>query len=182
MEQLRQGHNHQRGFTLIEIVVVLIIMAIFIATVAIPYTSLKFVTTDLDLPNEREILKSSLCFAQIKALNDAVDNNTWGISFTSGGSSYTLVYNGGTPTPPVNLPGECGSNPLVCISTPTHNLPSGMTITGSTVSFNKWGSPVDNGGNPLTTNINIVLTKAGSPPIQPINVTVTKNTGYFLIQ
>jgi len=175
MKRACKIHINHRGFTLIELVVVMIIMAIFIATVAIPYTSLKFVNTDVDLPNERDILKSSLRFAQTKALNDAVDNNTWGISFTSGGSSYTLVYNGGTLTPPVNLPGECGNNPLVCISTPTHNLPSGMTITGSAVSFNKWGSPG-------TSNISIVLTKAGSPPIPPINITVTENTGYFSIQ
>jgi prepilin-type N-terminal cleavage/methylation domain-containing protein len=172
MEPFSKIHNNHRGFTMIELAVVMIILAIFIATVAIPYSSLNFITTDLDLPNEREILKSSLRFTQTKALNNAVDNNTWGISFTSGGSSYTLVYNGGTPTPPVNLPGECGSNPLVCISTPTHNLPSGMTITGSAVSFDKWGSPG-------ASDISIVLTKAGSPSI---NVKITKNTGYFLIQ
>ena len=170
--KLHHVNPDNRGFTLVELVMVMIIMAIFIVTVAIPYTSLNFVNTNVDLPNERDILKSSLRFAQTKALNDAVDNNTWGISFTSGGSSYTLVYNGGTPTPPVNLPGECGSNPLVCISSPTHTLPSGMTITGSAVSFNKWGDPG-------ASDISIVLTKAGS---SSINVKITKSTGYFSIQ
>ncbi|MBU0768310.1 MAG: hypothetical protein KJ687_04375 [Proteobacteria bacterium] len=151
---------------MIEMVVVLIVMAIFAVTV-ISTTSL-----NTDVPNEGEILKSSIRFAQIKALNNAVDDNTWGISFTSGGTSYTLVYTeNGVTTSPVNLPGACGSNPMGCISTPTHNLPSGMTMTGSTVSFNKWGSPG-------ASDIDIVLVKAGSTPI---TVKVTKNTGYILI-
>jgi prepilin-type N-terminal cleavage/methylation domain-containing protein len=169
MKRICKTHIHQRGFTMIELVVVMIIMAIFIATVTSSYTSL-----NTDVTNEKEILKSSLRFAQTKALNDAVDLNTWGISITNAGSSYTLVYNGGTPTPPVNLPGECGSNPLTCISTPTHNLPNGVTITitGSAVNFDKWGSP---GAN----DVNIVLNKGGSAVV---TAKVTKNTGYILIQ
>jgi prepilin-type N-terminal cleavage/methylation domain-containing protein len=184
MKPFKKIQNDHRGFTLIELVVVLIILAIFIATVAIPYTSLKFVNTNVDLPNEREILKSSLRFAQIKALNNAVaDSDTWGIHLDS--TFYTYYRNGEvayyydqTGNKLIdNPPGECGNNPLSCIKSPTHYLPSGMTITtgvGTTVSFNKWGSPG-------ASNISIVLTKAGSPPIL-INVTITKNTGYFLIQ
>jgi prepilin-type N-terminal cleavage/methylation domain-containing protein len=163
-----QHKPDNRGFTMIELVVLLIILAIFIATVTSTNT---FVNTDV--PNEREILKSSIRFAQTKALNDAVDDNKWGISFTSGGTSYALVYTeNGVTTSPVNLPGECGSNPGGCISTPTHNLQSGMTITGSTVNFNKWGSPG-------ATDADIVLNKDGAAVI---TVKVTKNTGFILIQ
>jgi prepilin-type N-terminal cleavage/methylation domain-containing protein len=184
MKRACKIHINHRGFTMIEIIVVMIIMAIFIATVAIPYTSLKFVNTDVDLPNERDILKSSLRFAQIKALNNAVqDTDTWGIHLDS--TSYTY-YRNGVPAYYYdqtgnklidNLPGECGNNLNVCTPSPIHSLPSGMTITtgaGTTVSFNKWGSPG-------ASNISIVLTKAGSPPIL-INVTVTESTGYFSIQ
>jgi prepilin-type N-terminal cleavage/methylation domain-containing protein len=167
MRQYKRRANKDRGFTMIELVVVIIIVAIFIAT-AVTY---KYRIVDSDVANEIEILKSSIRFAQTKALNDAVDDNKWGISFTSGGTSYTLVYNGVT-MPSVNLPGECGSNPMLCISTPTHKLASGMTITGGAVSFNQWGSPGPS-------DINIVLVKAGSPNV---NVKVTKNTGYVLIQ
>jgi prepilin-type N-terminal cleavage/methylation domain-containing protein len=168
MKRVFKSRINQQGFTMIEMVVVLIILAIITATVTSSYTSV-----NTDVPNEREILKSSLRFAQTKALNNAVDNNTWGISFTSGGTSYTLVYTeNGVTTSPVNLPGECGSNPVVCISTPTHNLRSGMTITGSSVNFNKWGSP---GAG----DINIVMNKDGAAVV---TVKVTKNTGYILIQ
>ena len=184
--KLHHVNPDNRGFTLVELVMVIIIMAIFIATVAISYTSLNFVNTNGDLPNERDILKSSLRFAQIKALNNAVlDTDTWGISLNS--TSYTYYRNGvpayyydqtGTIMLPDNLPGECGNDSGKCIQSPTHYLPSGITITtgvGTTVSFNKWGSPG-------ASNISIVLTKAGSPPISPINITVTESTGYFSIQ
>ena len=169
MKRADKTRINDSGFTMIEMVVVLVILAMFIATVTSGYKSI-----NTDVPNEREILKSSLRFAQTKALNNAVDDNKWGISFTNGGTAYTLVYNteNGVTTSPVNLPGECGSNPLVCISTPTHTLPSGMTITGSSVNFNKWGSPG-------VTDADIVLNKDGTAVI---TVKVTKNTGYILIQ
>jgi type II secretory pathway pseudopilin PulG len=161
---------------MIELVIVIIIIAIFIAS-AVTY---KFRIVDTDVANEIEILKSSIRFVQTKALNGAVDNNTWGLNFTSGGTSYTYYRNGEVAyyydkngnKKIDNLPGECGNIPMVCISTPTHNLPSGMTITGGAVSFNQWGSPGPG-------DINIVLVKAGSTNV---NVKVTKNTGYILIQ
>jgi len=168
--KLHHIKRNNRGFTIIEIVVVLIILAILTATVTSRYISIS-----TDVPNEREILKSSLRFAQTKALNDAIDDNTWGISFTSGGSSYTLVYidiASGVTTSPINLPGECGTDRFTCISSATHNLPADMTITGSAVNFDKWGSP---GAN----DAGIVLKKGGSAVV---TVKVTKNTGYILIQ
>jgi prepilin-type N-terminal cleavage/methylation domain-containing protein len=175
MKRTFKTYINQDGFTMIEMVMVLVILAIFIATVTSSYTSI-----NTDVPNEREILKSSLRFAQIKALNSAVDSDTWGISFTSGGTSYTYYRNGEVAYYYDNngnkkiedLPGECGSNPVVCISTPTHTLPSGMTITGSSVNFNKWGSPG-------ATDADIVLNKDGAAVI---TVKVTKNTGFILIQ
>jgi prepilin-type N-terminal cleavage/methylation domain-containing protein len=168
MKRTFKTYINQDGFTMIEMVLVLIILAIFFATATSSLT-----TVNTDVPNETEILKSSIRFAQTKALNNAIDNNTWGISFTGGGSSYALVYTeNGVTTSPVNLPGECGSNPAACISTPTHNLQSGMTITGSAVNFNKWGSPG-------ASDINIVLNKDGAAVV---TVKVTKHTGYILIQ
>jgi len=150
---------------MIEMVVVLIVMAIF-ATFVISRASLSTSET-----NEREILKSSIRFAQIKAFDNAVDTNTWGIMVTNSGTSYELVYNGITQASPiVNLPGECGSNPMVCTSTPTHNLPTDVTITitpGSAVNFNKWGSPG-------TEEVAIVLKKGGSTIS---SLKATPNTG-----
>jgi prepilin-type N-terminal cleavage/methylation domain-containing protein len=172
--------NH-RGFTLFEMVTVLILISIFAIVVT---TATVYLSINSDLPNQTEILKSSLRFAQIRALNDAGDSDKWGVHLNS--TSYTYYRNGevayyydknGNKVID-NLPGECGSIPLICIKSANHTLPSGMTITtgaGTTVSFDKWGRPVDNGGNPLTTNINIVLSSGSGSS----TFTITKNTGFI---
>jgi len=166
------SYINQRGFTMIEMVAVLILMAIFATVVATRLT-----TMDTDMATEAEILKANLRFAQIKALNNAVDDNTWGIHFINGGTSYTY-YRNSEEAYYLNkdgdkaadyLPGECGKNPLTCTSSTTHDLPTGMTIHGSSVDFNRWGSPG-------SSDILIVLKKTGLDDTQ---VTVTKNTGYI---
>ena len=160
--KLHHTKPNNRGFTMIEIVVVLIVMAIMAAVIMYKYTSV-----DADVSSETEILKSSLRFAQIKGLDNAVDNDTWGISFTSGGASYSLVYTkGGVQTSPINLPGEYTLSSA-------HTLPSGMTITGSAVNFDKWGK------NPDGNDINIVLNQGGSAVT---TIKVTKYTGHIQIQ
>lgn len=167
MKRARKTIINHRGFTMIEVVVVLILLAILVSTVAIRFSSI-----NSDIPNQIEILKSSLRFAQIKALNDTVDTEKWGIYFQNN-YSYTLVFTkDGVTTSPVNLPGECGNNPLGCTQTPTHTLPSGMTIStgvGTTVAFDRWGSPG-------TSSISIALSKGSEPPGA---ITITKNTGYI---
>jgi prepilin-type N-terminal cleavage/methylation domain-containing protein len=171
MKRACKIHINHRGFTMIEIVVVLILISIFAILVT---TATVYLSINSDLPNQTEILKSSLRFAQLKALNDAVDSDTWGIHLDS--PSYTYYKNGGQAID--NLPGECGNIPLICIQSPKHTLPSGTTITtgaGTTVSFDKWGRPVDNGGNPLTMNVNIVLSSGSDSS----TITVTKNTGFI---
>jgi MSHA pilin protein MshC len=181
MKRACKIHINHRGFTLIEMVTVLILISIFAILVT---TATVYLSINSDLPNQTEISKSSLRFAQIKALNDAGDSDKWGIHLDS--TSYTYYRNGEvayyydkTGNKVIdNLPGECGSIPLICVNSPTHTLPSGMTITtgaGTTVSFDKWGRPVDNGGNPLTTNINIVLSSGSGSS----TLTVTKNTGFI---
>jgi prepilin-type N-terminal cleavage/methylation domain-containing protein len=160
--KLHHTKLNNRGFTMIEVVVVLIVMAIMGAVIIYKYTSV-----NADVSSETEILKASLRFAQIKALDNAVDDDTWGISFTSGGSSYSLVYiKGGVQTSPINLPGE------YTLSS-THILPSGMTITGSVVNFDKWGK------NPDGNDINIVLNQGGSAGT---TIRIAKYTGHIQIQ
>ena len=164
--KLHHAKPDNHGFTMIELVMVLILMAIMAAVIMYKYTSV-----NADVSSETEILKSSLRFAQIKALENAVDDDTWGISFTSGGSSYSLVnIKNDVQTSPINLPGEYTlENPL----SSTHTLPSGMTITGSAVNFDKWGK------NPDGNDVNIVLNQEGSAAR---TIKVTKYTGHIQIQ
>lgn len=160
--KLHHAKMHNHGFTMIELVMVLILMAIMAAVIMYKYTSV-----NADVASETEILNSSLRFAQIKALENAIDDDTWGISFTSGGSSYSLVnIKNGVQTSPINLPGEYKL-------LPTHTLPSGMTITGSTVNFDKWGK------NPDGNDVSIILNQGGSAAA---TIIVTKYTGHIQIQ
>lgn len=149
MNQFRRTAADNRGFTIIEVVAILIVIGI-IAAVAVS----RSISTQHDLISEADIVKTHLRFAQLKALQD--DTASWGIVFTS--SSYTL-NNNGAPSVIVNLPAE-GSN--------THSFPSGITSTNTIVNFDSWGSPG-------AVNIGITLTDSSGTKV----VTVAGNTGFI---
>ncbi len=160
MKQNCKSHKNQLGFTMIEVVVVLIVLAVLT-----PFVLSRFTTSNVELIAQADVLKSHLRYAQIKAMNDTV---TWGISLTNS-TIYTLFKTGVTP-PPANLPGDTSY---------THTLTNNVTITsgvGTSITFNEWGSPVDGSGTPLTTDITVTLTPSqGSAS----TITITKNTGYI---
>ncbi len=151
------------GFTAIEVIAVIFVIAVVGVTAASRIAS----KTYYDIAAEAEILKANLRYAQFRALSDAdttygVNKSTWGISLS--GTSYTLQKNGAAVT--TNFPGE---------SSPTHNLPSGVSVTGA-VTYNVWGTPVDAAtGAPLAndTTIDILVGE-----VREKTVTVTRNTGF----
>jgi prepilin-type N-terminal cleavage/methylation domain-containing protein len=150
MKRICKTHIHQRGFTMIEMVVVLIVMAIiatFILARATPGSN--------NLIAQAEILKSHLRYAQIRAMNDTVP---WGIRIPDAGS-YILYKNNAQATS--LLPGETAQ---------THTLPTGITVTGVglTYNFDDWGSPG-------TSTLTITLSQGSTTS----NITITKNTGYI---
>ena len=155
MKRAFKIHINQRGFTMFEMVLVLIVMAImgtFIMSQA---------TTGNELISQTEILKSHLRYAQIKAMNDTNVNvpGGWGIHLPND-SSYTLYRDNATAND--ILPGE---------TTQTHTLPSDVTVAtdciNSTCKFDEWGSP---GATTLT----MTLTQGTSTS----TISITKNTGF----
>ena len=165
MKRICKSHIHHRGFTMIEMVVVLIVMAIvaaFILARATPGSN--------DLIAQAEILKSHLRYAQIRAMNDTVP---WGIRIPDAGS-YVLYKNNAPPNDNI-LPGEA---PGISPAPQTHTFKGGVTVTsgvGTTFNFNELGTPIDAGGAPIASAQTITLSQgtATSP------VTITKNTGYI---
>jgi MSHA pilin protein MshC len=140
-----------RGFTLIEVIAVLIILGIIAAVVVS-----RGMSSQNDLIPQADIVKTHLRFAQLKALaDDSTSTSTWGIVFS--GNSYTLYNNGAAAS--INLPGENGNS---------HTFPSGVTVAGTTVNFDSWGSPG-------TANIPITLSQGGVPT----TINVANNTGYI---
>ncbi|MFH2044071.1 MAG: type II secretion system protein [Pseudomonadota bacterium] len=168
MKRAGKIYINQHGFTVIELVVVLILLAIF-ATVVVS----RFGSTGAELITNTDILKSNLRYAQIKAMNDT---ETWGINFSSS-TTYTLYRNGIKAVNPFYLPAEDNNNPA---GDPLiHTLTGNVTITsgvGTTISFNEWGTPVDGSGVPLSADVTITLSDGS----QTIDITITKNTGCIL--
>jgi len=153
MKRAGKTHINQQGFTMIEVVVVLIVLAI-VTTVIVSRPTMG--SNEINV--QSEILKSHLRYAQIKAMNDIV---LWGIHIPDA-NSYILYEEGIDPASDI-LPGETAQ---------THTLPNVVTITsgvGSTYKFDEWGSPG-------TTTQTITLSQPGTTPI---DITITKNTGYI---
>ncbi len=164
MTRIRQYSINHSGFTLIELVIVLIVMsivAVFIASRA--------ATGGNDLIAETEKLKSSLRYTQTRAMNDS---KLWGIHIPDAGS-YVLYMDNKDANQ--MLPGkEPGSLP----PPQTHWLPSTVTITsgvGTTYNFNQWGTPVDASGLAVAANQSITLSDGAATS----TITITKNTGFI---
>lgn len=154
MKEIRRDNPNQTGFTMIEVIAVLVVIAIVSAAIISRAKS----PSQYSVVSETDILKNNIRFAQIKAIGD-ISPDTWGINVTS--SSYTLTCTGANcPGSTVNLPGE---------SSATHTFSSGVTASPATnITFDNWGSPG-------AANITITLTGVS----QTQTVMVTKNTGFM---
>ena len=168
MKRTSKTYINQHGFTMLEMVVVLILLAIF-ATAVVS----RFGASGTELITETDILKSNLRYAQIRAMNDTV---TWGLNFSSN-TTYTLYRDGSkAANPPYYLPAEDNNN--LAGDSLIHTFTGNVIITagvGTTISFNEWGTPVDGSGVPLSSDTTITL----SDGAQTIGITITKNTGYI---
>lgn len=150
-KKMKSGLWNRRGFTLIEIIAVLVILGI-LAAVAL---SRGVAVDDAKAKAEADTLKGHLRFAQYRAMNDLYGVK-WGISI--GGSNYTLVkyVNNAQATHTVILPGE---------SSATHSMAGGVTASvagNNPVLFDEWGSPG---------------TTATSISVNGKTISITANTG-----
>jgi prepilin-type N-terminal cleavage/methylation domain-containing protein len=173
MKRVFKSRINQQGFTMIEMVVVLIVLAIVTTVIAYRPTA-----GSNDLIAQTEILKSHLRYAQIRAMNETYTNTNpvsppWGIHILTAGS-YILYKNNATATNDI-LPGEKSG---VAPAPQTHTFPVTVTVTsgvGTTFNFNEWGKPVDAGGTAIATAQTIMLSQGADTRI----ITITKNTGYI---
>ncbi len=152
--------NHKNsGFTLVEIVVVMLIVAIIGTVVASRYTG----SNANELIGQLAVIKSHLRYAQAKAMGstspDPISPSPlWYIRFQTTPAEYTL-YKDGSKT---FFPGEKDEDVT---------LKPGISLSGSTdISFDYLGRPYPNItaiGTQLTTVKTIVTSSAGNVEIRP---------------
>jgi MSHA pilin protein MshC len=146
-----QRFSGQRGFTLFEIVMVLLILGVisyFVAT--------RLFSADAPTQNaEMELVKNHLRFAQSKAMNSELN---WGIKFGTS-SRYWLFNTVDGENAVKRLPGVESADAIMELASVQVTPPAGNKIT-----FDSFGSP---GGSTIT-----ISTTAGP-------IVITKNTGFI---
>jgi prepilin-type N-terminal cleavage/methylation domain-containing protein len=155
-EVMRHRLKNNKGFTLIEVVAVLIILGILSAVVI----SRGMDTEAVKAQTEMDTLKGHLRYAQYLAMNE-ISSVKWGINIAVSGYTLVRVDANGT-TSPYNLPGE---------SSATHSI-APFTATTINLLFDEWGSPY-NGTTKLAANQPITLNPGSE------SFTITPETGYI---
>jgi prepilin-type N-terminal cleavage/methylation domain-containing protein len=155
------------GFTIIEIVVVLIVMSIVVA-----FAIGRGRITNADLKVQTEVLKSRLRHAQARAMND---NMPWGIQTNSSGGSYWLFrYDTDSATlTTIKLPG---------VNSNTVDLAAeGMNMTAGTYSFDDRGIPyyATYSGTPPGAQISESRSITLSKGSDNYSIIITRNTGFI---
>ena len=141
--------NDKRGFTLIEVIAVLVVLAVLLTIVASRVSSTSYFT----LISETAIFKMNFRYAQIKAMTSPAGTN-WGINIGNNVTSYTLVP---------------GGNMFPYDGSATHTLSNGITMTGpANITFTNYGGAG-------AANQTVTMTDG----TDTTTLTVIRNTGYL---
>jgi len=158
----KTAHAHMRGFTMLEVIAVLLIIGIIGALVISRATS----TSTFSLKSQADVIRTHLRYAQNRSMNTS---SIFGIQFSSS-TTYSLLAAGNAQI----IPGEDAVVVNIATKSP------GMTIATATpmeVSFDSLGRPyTDAAGTTLQSgNRTINLSLAG----QTETITITPNTGFI---
>ncbi len=155
----------QKGFTLFEIIVVLLILGVLSYFVATRLFSGETPTQNAEM----ELVKNHLRYAQSKAMNT---ETKWGIKFGTS-TRYWLFNTTDGESTVKRLPGVESADAVMELAAIQVTLPPDSKIT-----FDSFGSPVDSSGNPLVSTLTLnAQVKGGGNTVGTI--TVTKNTGFI---
>lgn len=159
----RAGLTGSRGFTMVEIIVVLIVIGIVVGIAAVRLTS----TDTYAIQSQLVMVKAHLRYAQARAIHS---NTAWGINFAGTRSHDGRIYSNywlftdGDDETPVPFQVEDDSRYVVVFSDGSVGVWPLTIDTNTAVEFDEWGSP---GSTSVT-----IATDAG-------DIVITKNTGYI---
>lgn len=139
------------GFTLVELVVVILLIGILSISIAPRF----FGVASYENRKVVDELLSALRYSQQLAMNRGGN-----IELLLSADNFTVQLSGG-----FNLRGPNGITPY------TIEFPDNVTPTPATVRFNTLGQPINNLGNPLTTNTTLTINVANT-------ITIQADTGY----
>jgi prepilin-type N-terminal cleavage/methylation domain-containing protein len=139
-----------KGFTLIEIISVLVILAILAAVIVS-----RIMNTSSESIAAQDVIKSHIKYAQIMAMKS---NNVCGILFNK--NTYSIFKNNSTKER-ITLPGNDGTD---------FTIPQSLGIANETIYFDLWGTPYS---NKLLTKIR------PTGELGNLGIIITKDTGYI---
>jgi prepilin-type N-terminal cleavage/methylation domain-containing protein len=159
-------NNH--GFTIVEIVVVLVLISIIAAAV---FT--RSITTDqINFVGQVEKIRNQIRYAQSLAMKR---NETWGIKCDG---NYYWLFNWKKifdDKIAIKLPGE--------VNDKIHLSDLGITMNGYTLFFKKYGDPYQTSPNsPITTAAPLNINIASIDASQSMTLGITPNTGLLVTQ
>jgi prepilin-type N-terminal cleavage/methylation domain-containing protein len=157
-------YRNQKGFTLIEIIVVFLLMSIIAATVL----GRSLGTSNLDLARQANKIRGQIIYAQSAAMKN---NGVWGIECDGTNKRYWLFSGEGGSTEIVRFPGE--ANDFISLAE--------MNVTMNTFKllFNKFGQPFKNDTSPanaITAAYNPLIT-ISSGSLTPVDISIEPETG-----
>ncbi|MEG6505743.1 pilus assembly FimT family protein [Nitratidesulfovibrio sp. 1201_IL3209] len=157
---LRNGTG-QRGFTMIEVVAVLVIIGILAAVAA----DRIFNQAPAELAAISSAVRGNIRYARTRSMNS---DEIFGVQVISP-STYAVFRNGNIANRVV-LPGEAGG---------VITLPEGAAFSATgTVFFDHWGAPCSNAATPparFNANVSVTLSYRDASD----TITITRNTGFI---
>lgn len=146
----RSGNNKNNGFTIVELVVVILIIGIFSVSVIPRF----FNTSSYKNRLATDELMAALRYSQQTAMNRGGD-----IQFILTANNFTVQRSGGG-----SLRSPDGRIPY------SKTFPDSITASPTTINFNALGQPINDAATLISSNIPLTVGTS--------NITVEANTGY----